>query len=300
MKILLTGANGYIGTRLIPGLLQQGHEVICMVRDPKLFEKQNPYYNQVTTIPGDLLRSRSIQQLPTDIDAAYYLVNALPQTSGFAGLEALSAENFVQAIDQTHCKQIISLSEIDDHLGHAGLSRQHVEDILRQSNSALTVLKSTMIVGTGSIALELMDGLTKKSPIIIAATWAKAQEQPISTQNVIDYLVGCLHNEDTFNSEFHISGPEILTFKHMLLLYGDVCRQRKVKIVTVPQVSSALSSYWLNYLTPISYSHAKTLVENLKFDVVSRDDTIEKLIPIKLQTLKEALENTMQHNVATN
>jgi len=294
MKILLTGANGYIGTRLIPALLQQGHEVVCLVRDKKLFEKQSTYSDQVTLVTGDLLRSRSMEPLPTDIQAAYYLVNALPQTSGFAGLEALSAENFVQAVNQTHCRQIISLSEIDDHLGQAGLSRQHVEDILRTSDAAITILKSTMIVGPGSIALELMEGLTKKSPIIIASNWAKAQEQPIATGNVIEYLTGCLLNEDTFNSEFHISGPEVLTFKQMLLMYGEVCRQRKVKIVTVPQVSSALSSYWLNYLTPISYSHAKTLVENLRFDLVSRDDAIQSIIPLQLIPLKEALQGSMQ------
>jgi len=289
MKILLTGANGYIGARLIPALLAKGHEVACLVRDPKLFAKQSEYASQVTLITGDLLRNRSLEALPADIDAAYYLVNALPQTSGFAGLEALSAQNFVQAIDQTTCKQIISLSEIDDHLGEAGLSRLHVEEILREADAAITILKSTMIVGQGSIALELLEGLTKKSPIIIAANWAKAQEQPIATCNVIDYLAGCLLNEDTFNSEFHIAGPDIVTFKQMLLTYGEVCRQRKVKVMTVPQVSAALSSYWLNYLTPISYSHAKTLVENLKFDLVSRDDTIRRIIPVQLQTLKEAL-----------
>jgi uncharacterized protein YbjT (DUF2867 family) len=293
MKVLLTGANGYIGARLIPALLEQGHEVVCLVRDKKLFEKQSPYAGQLTTITGDLLRNRSMEPLPNDIDAAYYLVNALPQTSGFAGLEALSAENFIEAVNQTHCKQIISLSEIDDHLGQAGLSRQHVEDVLRQANAAITILKSTMIIGPGSIATELLEGLTKKSPIIIATNWAKAQEQPISTQNVVEYLVGCLLNEDTFNSEFHISGPDILTFKQMLLMYGEVCRQRKVKIVTVPQVSSALSSYWLNYLTPISYSHAKTLVENLRFDLVSRDDAIQAIIPMQLQSLKEALLQSM-------
>jgi uncharacterized protein YbjT (DUF2867 family) len=289
MKVLLTGANGYIGARLIPALLEKGHEVICLVRDQKLFEKQTAYANQVTVITGDLLRNRGIENLPVDIEAAYYLVNALPQTSGFAGLEALSAENFVKAVDQTACKQIISLSEIDDHLGEAGLSRQHVEDILREANASITILKSTMIVGHGSIAMELMEGLTKKSPIIIATNWAKAQEQPIATCDVIKYLAGCLLNEDTFNSEFHISGPDVLTFKQMLLIYAEVCRNRKVHFVTVPQVSSALSSYWLNYLTPISYSHAKTLVENLKFDLVSRDDAIQSIIPLQLQSLKEAL-----------
>ncbi|MBS7564294.1 NAD(P)H-binding protein [Mucilaginibacter sp. Bleaf8] len=289
MKILLAGANGYIGSRLIPALLKEGHVVVCLVRDKKLFEKQSAYAGQVTLVTGDLLRARNMEPLPTDIDAAYYLVNALPQTSGFAGLEALSAENFVDAINNTYCKHIISLSEIDDQLTEAGLSRQHVEEILRRADTALTVLKTTMIIGPGSIANELLEGLTKKSPILIASKWAKAQEQPIATCDVVTYLVDSLLNKATFDSEFHISGPEILTFREMLTVYADVCRRSKANIITLPQVSAALSSYWLNYLTPISYSHAKTLVENLKYDVISRDDAIKQIIPHQCLTFKQAL-----------
>ncbi|WP_158825152.1 NAD(P)H-binding protein [Mucilaginibacter lacusdianchii] len=292
MKILLAGASGYIGTRLIPALLKEGHVVVCLVRDKKLFEKQNPYAGQVELVTGDLLRARNMEPLPVDIDAAYYLVNALPQTSGFAGLEALSADNFITAVNQTHCKQIISLSEIDDQLTEAGLSRQHVEEILRGADAALTVLKTTMIIGPGSIATELLEGLTKKSPILIASKWAKAQEQPIATCDVIVYLVDCLLNAATYDSEFHISGPDILTFREMLITHAEICRGTKAKIMTLPQVSSALSSYWLNYLTPISYSHAKTLVENLKYDIISRDDAIRKIIPHACLTFKQALRQT--------
>jgi len=290
MKILLTGANGYIGTRLIPALLNNGHEVVCLVRDEALFRKQNPNIGTVTVITGDLLRNRSMTALPADINAAYYLANALPQTSGFAGLEALSAQNFVEAIEQTNCQQIISLSEIDDHLTEAGLSRLHVEEILRTASAALTVLKSTMVIGPGSIALELLEGLTKKSPILIASKWAKAQEQPIATSDVIMYLRDCLLNPSTYDSEFHISGPEIYTFREMLEIYGEVCRRKTVDIITMPQVSAALSSYWLNYLTPISFSLAKTLVENLKFDVISRDDLLQSIIPHQRIVFKDALQ----------
>lgn len=292
MKVLLTGANGYIGTRLIPALLEEGHEVVCLVRDPALFRKQSPFADRVTLITGDLLRSRSMEPLPDDIDAAYYLVNAMVQTSGFAGLEALAAQNFVNAIDDTNCKQIISLSDIDDHLADVGLSRQHVEEILTTADAAITILKTTMIVGQGSIATELMEGLTRKMPIIIASNWAKAQEEPIATSDVIKYLTGCLLNEKAYNSEFHISGPEITTFRDMLKTYGEICRKTKVKIVTVPQVSKALSTYWLNFLTPISYSHAKTLVENLKYDLISRDDAILNIVPMQRLTFKEALKQT--------
>lgn len=292
MKVLLTGANGYIGTRLIPALLNKGLEVVCLVRDKALFAKQSPYAGKVTLIVGDLLRNRSMEPIPEDIDVAYYLVNAMIQTSGFAGLEALVAENFLKAISETNCKQIISLSDIDDHLTAEGLSRQHVENILCKADAAITILKSTMIVGPGSIATELMDGLTRKMPVIIASNWSKAQEQPIAIEDVIKYLVGCLLNKASFDSEFHISGPEVMTFKQMLTIYGDVCRKIKTKIVTVPQVSAALSSYWLNFLTPISYSHAKTLVENLKYDLISRDDAILKIVPMERLNFKQALQQT--------
>ncbi|MCJ8210366.1 NAD(P)H-binding protein [Mucilaginibacter sp. RS28] len=288
MKVLLTGANGYVGTRLIPVLLAKGHEVICLVRDKNLFRKQSVYADQVTVVNGDLLRTRSMEPLPADIDAAYYLVNAMVQTSGFAGLEALAAQNFVDAIDQTNCRQIISLSEIDDHLENSR-SRQHVEEILSKADAAITILKTTMMIGPGSVANELMDGLTRKMPVIIASMWAKAQEQPIAVCDVVNYLEGCLLNAAAYNSEFHISGPEILTFRQMLTIYGAECKGAKVKIMTVPQVSSALSSYWLNFLTPISYSHAKTLVENLKYDLISRDDAIVDIVPFKRLTFKEAL-----------
>ncbi|NCD71537.1 NAD(P)H-binding protein [Mucilaginibacter agri] len=289
MKVLLTGANGYIGTRLIPALLDKGHEVVCLVRDKNLFSKQSAYADKVTLIKGDLLRSHSMEELPADIDVAYYLVNAMVQTSGFAGLEAIVAQNFVDAVDKTHCKQIISLSDIDDHLSTVGLSRQHVEDILAKADAAITILKTTMMVGSGSIATELLDGLTRKMPVIIAKNWAKAQEQPIAVCDVINYLTGCLLNKASYNSEFHISGPDVITFKQMLMIYGDICRNVSTKIVTVPQVSAALSSYWLNFLTPISYSHAKTLVENLKYDLISRDDAILDIVPMKRTTFKEAL-----------
>ncbi len=294
MKVLLTGASGYIGARLIPALLDKGYEVVCLVRDKTLFARQSPYAGNVTLIEGDLLRNRSMEPMPEDIDVAYYLVNAMIQTSGFAGLEALVAENFLNAISETNCKQIISLSDIDDHLTAEGLSRQHVEDILCKADAAITILKSTMIVGPGSVATELMDGLTRKMPVIIASNWSKAQEQPIAIADVIKYLVGCLLNKASFDSEFHISGPEVMTFKQMLTIYGDVCRKIKTKIVTVPQVSAALSSYWLNFLTPISYSHAKTLVENLKYDLISRDDAILRIVPMERLNFKQALQQTQQ------
>ncbi len=290
MKVLLTGAGGYTGTHLIPVLLQKGYEVLCLVRDKKLFQKQSALADKVTLITGDLLRTRNMEPLPQDIEAAYYLTGSMTQTSAFAGLEALSAENFVRALNSTGCRQIISVSEIDNHATEASRSRQHVEEILYSANASLTVLKTAMIIGPHSIVSEMLNGLTDKSPIIIARSWARAQAQPIAISDVTGYMADCLLNASTYNTVYTIGGPEVITFKQMLLTYAETCKHTRARIVTVPMVSPQLSSYWLNFLTPISFTAAQSLVENLENDSIAYDDSITRIIPRRCLSFKEALQ----------
>src|ERR1700761_7161711 len=142
MKVLLAGASSYIGTRLIPVLIERGAEVFCLVRDKKHFIKSNPYADKVTVINGDLLRRQSIESFPGDIDAAYYLVNSYTQTSGFAALGALSAQNFIEVLDQVNCKQVITLSEISCDDSESSESKQLVQEVLSNGHAALTVLNT--------------------------------------------------------------------------------------------------------------------------------------------------------------
>jgi uncharacterized protein YbjT (DUF2867 family) len=289
MKVLLAGASSYIGTRLIPVLLERGDEVFCLVRDKKHFAKSHPHADKVTVISGDLLRRQSIGPFPADIDAAYYLVNSYTQTSGFAALGALSAQNFIEALDQVNCKQVITLSEISCDGSESAQSRQLVEEVLSNGRAALTVLNTTMIVGEGSTALEMFHILTSKVPVMIAQNWAKSHAQPISTQDVLSYLEDCLGNKDTYHRRFDIGGPEVLLFRQMLLMYIAIYKDFKPKIMTLPFLNSQLSSHLLNLLTTVSYPEAQTLIENLKCDTICEDRSINYVIPRQCLTFKQAL-----------
>jgi uncharacterized protein YbjT (DUF2867 family) len=287
MKVLLAGANSYIGTRLVPVLLEKGHEVVCLVRDKGHFHKNNPYAGAVTVLGGDLLRRQSMEDMPPDIDAAYYLVNTFTQTSEFAALGALSAQNFMEALSQTGCKHIITLGDINDKV--TDRARMQVEDILCSSSPELTVLNTTMIIGRGSTALEMLNTLTAKTPILIPQNWMKARSQPISASDVSGYLEACLLNEKTFNRKFDIGGPEVLSFKQLLLIYIAINKDFKPGIVVLPFLTSQLSSHLLNTLTPISYPGAQSLIENLKHDTICRENSIKDIISKQCLTFKESL-----------
>src|SRR6201996_3433208 len=223
MKVLLAGANGYIGTRLIPVLLEQGHDLVCLVRDKRRFHEQSDYANHVTLLTGDLLHAESIEAFPEDIDAAYYLVHSMAQHQDFAELEETSSGNFVKAIDKTKCEQIIFLSGItnDGNLSKHLKSRRHVEDVLREAKAPLTVLRASIIIGSGSSSFEIIRDLTEKLPIMTVPRWVNTKCQPIAIRDVLHYLDSVLLNEKAYNRTFDIGGPDILTFKQMMLTYAD-------------------------------------------------------------------------------
>ncbi|MBS1521053.1 MAG: NAD(P)H-binding protein [Bacteroidetes bacterium] len=289
MKVLLAGANSYIGTHLIPLLLEKGHDVVCLVRDKNHFLNHHLNAYAVTVLGGDLLRHQSIDPLPDDIDAACYLINTYTQTSEFSALAALSAQNFMEVIAQTKCKQVITLSDINDKA--SGNSRLNVEDILRSGEPALTVLNTSMIVGHGSASLEMFNTLISKTPIVIPRTWIKTRIQPIATCDVLDYIDACLLNERTFNKKFDIAGPEVLTFKQMMLIYVALHATSKPDIVILPFLTSHLSSNLRNTLTPLSFPEAQRLIENLKHDCICRENSIREIIKVPCITFKQAAKN---------
>lgn len=291
MKILLTGANGYIGTRLLPLLLEEGHRVVCMVRDERRFAAKSDLSEEVEIISGDLLKSESLNEIPSDIDAAYYLVHSMSSSdSGFADMERQSSENFSNAIKKTNCKQIIYLTGIanDEHLSkHLG-SRLAVEEELKSSGIVCTILRAAIIIGSGSASFEIIRDLTEKIPVMVAPKWVKTKCQPIGIRDVLGYLIGVLHNDKAFNQTFDIGGPDILTYKNMLLDYANE-RGLKRWIITVPVLTPRLSSLWLNLITPVPYSLARSLVDSMKNEVVCKDDSIKNVVPRKCLTYAEAL-----------
>jgi uncharacterized protein YbjT (DUF2867 family) len=285
MKVLLAGANSYIGTLLIPILLEKGHHVVCLVRDKNHFLNNHPYAYGVSVFGGDLLRRQSIDPLPEDIDTACYLINSYVQTPEFSALAALSAQNFMEVIAQANCKQVIALRDINDKA--SSNSRLNVEDILCSGKPALTVLNTSMIVGQGSAALEMFNTLISKTPIVIPRTWIKTRIQPIATSDVLQYIERSLLNEATFNRKFDIGGPDMLTFKQMMLIYVAMHAKSKPDIVILPFLTSHLSSNLRNALTPLSFAEAQRLIENLRQDCVCRENSIREVIKVSCLTFKQ-------------
>lgn len=292
MRILLTGANGYIGTRLLPVLQAAGHDVFCLVRDKRRLKEEQENQPQGHIITGDLLKEESLSQIPEYIDAAFYLVHSMGNANGnFKELEELSAHNFVQALEKTNCKQIIYLTGIvnDDELSEHLTSRLSVENILKSSKIAHTCLRAAIIIGSGSASFEIIRDLTEKLPIMVAPKWLRTRCQPIAIRDVLGYLEGVLGNEKAFNQTFDIGGPDILTYKEMLLGFAKA-RKLKRYIITVPVLTPRLSSYWLNLVTSVNYNIASSLVESMKNEVICKEDLIKEVVPHQCLTYEEALK----------
>ena len=291
MKILLTGATGYIGRRLLPALLENGHEVICCVRAGNRFLSEFQHPN-LSAIEVDFLKTDDILKLPVDIEAAYFLMHSMNvSTKNFENLEKCIAINFVQYINLSQAKQIIYLSglvpssgEMSSHLR----SRWEVEKILSLSKIPATILRAGIVVGSGSASFEIIRDLSEKLPFMIAPGWLNNRCQPIAIRNVIQYLIGILGNPACYSKTYDIGGPEILTYREMLLGYAAVRKLRR-RIITVPSISPRISSYWLFFITTTSYKLAANLVESMKADLICRNNDLEVLLGIESISYDQAI-----------
>ncbi len=290
MKILVTGANGYIGQRLIPVLLEQGHELFCCVRNRKRFEAEHTH-PRISIIEVDFLQPAENQRFPEEIDVAFYLIHSMSTKGDFAEKEAAAAENFIKILEKTACRQTIYLSgivneeELSDHLS----SRFNVEKILRSGKIPATVLRAGIIVGSGSASFEIIRDLVEKLPVMIAPKWLNTLCQPIAIRNVIQFLAGVMLREDTFGKDFDIGGPEVLSYRQMLLEFGAVRKLRRY-IFTVPVMTPKLSSYWLYFITSTSYPLAINLVDSMKVNVICRPNSLAEDLGIELLTYRQAVE----------
>lgn len=292
MKILLTGANGYIGMRLLPPLLKSGHQVVCAVRNKARLSLDPETLGKVEVLEVDFLETPKEGVIPKDIDAAYYLIHSMSSsTTDFDKKEALSARNFNKLVAGTSIKQVIYLGGIanDDKLSKHLSSRKRVEEILREGNFALTALRAGIIVGSGSSSFEIIRDLCEKLPFMITPKWVLTKTQPIAIRDVIYFMTGVLGNERCFNDTFDIGGPNILTYKQMLQLYAKT-RGFSNWIVTVPVMTPKLSSYWLYFVTSTSYKLAVNLVDSMKMEVVAKDKRLQEILNIKPHTYVEAIE----------
>ena len=292
MKILLTGANGYIGMRLLPVLLNAGYEVVCSVRDKQRFSVETSTQDGLSVIEVDLLDQTSSCEIPNDIDAAYYLVHSMSDQRGnFRNMECLAAQNFIHRLAQTKCKRVIYLSgisnapDLSEHLH----SRLDVEGVLGGTAIKLTVLRAGIIMGSGSASFEIIRDLVEKLPVMIAPKWLQTRCQPIAVRNVINLLSGVLSKPETEGRVYDIGGPEILNYREMLLQFAEV-RGLKRWIWTVPVLSPRISSMWLYFVTSTSFNLARNLVDSMKVDVIARPNNLRTIIPLEAINYKESVK----------
>ncbi|UZO79227.1 SDR family oxidoreductase [Aquimarina sp. ERC-38] len=292
MKILLTGANGYIGMRLLPLLLDKGHEVLCCVRDAKRLSVDKETLSKIEIVEIDFLQTPQPDTLPQNIDVAYYLIHSMSSsTTDFDTKEEISARNFNTYVKQTQIKQVIYLSGIvnEKNLSKHLWSRKNVEETLYGADYALTVLRAGIIVGSGSSSFEIIRDLCEKLPVMITPKWVNTKTQPIGIRDVLTFLTSVLGDTRCYNKSYDISGPNVLTYKKMLLLYARM-RGLPLFIYTLPIMTPKLSSYWLYFVTSTSFKLALNLVDSMRIPVIANDRRLEQMLGIQPMTYTRALE----------
>lgn len=297
MKILLTGVTGYIGKRLLPLLLEQGHEIVCCVRDKKRIPTEGIYADKrLTYFEVDFLKEIAIPPGVRSVDAAYYLIHSMTSDiRNFERLEETSANNFMNLVTALDTKRIIYLggitnsSDLSKHLA----SRKKVEEILGSTSIPLTSIRAGIIVGSGSASFEIIRDLVEKLPVMVTPKWLNTKNQPIAIRNILECLTGVLDHPETENKSYDVGGPDILTYKQMLLKFAEVRGLRRY-IYTVPVMTPRISSYWLYFVTATSYKLAVNLVNSMKIEVIARNNDLIELLGIKPIEYKEAVELAFQ------
>ncbi|MCA9728995.1 MAG: SDR family oxidoreductase [Candidatus Eisenbacteria bacterium] len=278
--ILVTGATGYIGGRLVPRLLEAGHAVRCLVRDPTRLEGR-PWHDDVDIVAGDVLEPETLVGALRGVDAAYYFIHSMGSGSDFHQRDLTAAESFGGAASRAGVARIVylgGLAQDDPSLSEHLRSRQQTGDALRKSGVPVTEFRAGVIVGSGSLSFQMIRYLTERLPAMICPRWVFTRTQPIAIRDVLDYLVAALETPGSMDRIVEIGGSDVVTYGDMMMIYAEV-RGLKRKLVPVPVLTPRLSSYWVNLVTPIPASIARPLIEGLRNESVVRDSSAGDVFP---------------------
>ena len=295
LTVLVTGATGFIGRRLVPELVERGHKVRAMTRNP------DSYDGPGEAVGGDVFDRSSLTDPLSGADVAVYLVHSLDDRD-FERKDAEAARAFARAAEACGVKQIVYLGGLgsdDDKLSPHLRSRREVERLLAETGVPVTVLRAAIVVGAGGISWELTRQLVKNLPAMVVPKWVNTRTQPIALDDVIGYLAGVVGLQKAFGRTFEIGGPEELTYLEMLQVAAEVSAGHRVPIVKVPVLTPKLSSYWLALVTDVDATTGRNLIDSMGTEVVVTDHSIRDLVPIEpvpyAEAVRRALEDDRQN-----
>jgi uncharacterized protein YbjT (DUF2867 family) len=292
--VLVTGATGYIGGRLVPQLLLRGHRVRCLARDPDHLVGRWP---EVEVAGGDVLRPETLPPALQGIEAAYYLIHSMAAGEhGFAERDLEAADNFARAAHAAGVQRIIYLGGLglaEDTLSPHLRSRQETGQRLAVHGVPVTEFRAGVIVGSGSLSFELIRYLAERLPLMICPRWIQTRIQPIGVLDVMRYLTDCLEVPESAGRILEIGGRDILSYADMVRVYARVRGLRR-RLVHVPILTPRLSSYWINIVTPIPMAIARPLIEGLRNEVIVHDDTARQMFDFEPMSYEAAVRLALE------
>jgi uncharacterized protein YbjT (DUF2867 family) len=310
VKILVTGASGFIGSRVVSKLLSlalssssnKNYEILCLSRNrDSLKDRYWKHEDVLKIVEADVNNYPQLVKAMNGVNVAFYLIHSMEGLSKewkeFAQKDRTAAENFAKAATECGVERIIYLGGLihgesrEDYnkLSEHMRSRKEVGDILRTSTAGVTIFRAAIILGQGGGSFQMLEYLVKRLPVMVCPKWVLTKSQPISVDNVVEYLVNSINVKETEGRDFDIGGTEVLTYLQMMKRYAKMLN-KSISIIIIPFLTPRLSSYWVDLITPVRASLARPLIDSLKHEATVKDDTIKKLIPLRLRTFEEAVK----------
>ena len=293
MRILVTGATGYIGGRLVPRLLDAGHEVRCLARNPQKLSLHT-WRDRVEVVAGDVLDERSLKEALIGCEAAVYLVHSMAAGADFSRLDRRAAANFRDAAADAGVGRIVYLGALgDDRADHSRHlhSRHEVGRVLAAGATPVTEVRAAVIIGSGSLSFEMLRSLTEVLPVMVTPKWVRTRCQPVAVGDVLEILRGAIEDGSRESRVVEVGGPDVLTYEQMMQIYAEEAGLRRRVILPVPLLTPWLSSWWIGLVTPLPPKVARPLVESLRSEVVTSRP--QDLVPIEPTPLRGAMRRAL-------